>query len=558
MKKTKSGLLLLAAFIFGTAVFAQSLEDGKKFFISEKYHSAKNIFSQLAAANPSNAEAVYWLGLTEIEMEDMAAAKDLYQKSLMANPNNPLLIVGMGHIELHEGKNQDARQRFETAISLTQGKNVAVLNAIGYANADVKNGDVDYALDKLKQAVALKGMKDPDVYINLGDAYRKKWDGGSAQLAYEGALSLNKNYARASYKIGKIYQTQGPSQEDIFMRYYNDAIQRDVSFAPVYFQLYNYFYKRDVNKSKIYLEKFIQYADDDPINCYYQASLLYASGDFQQSIIAADDCLKKHGNNAYPNLYGLKAFSYDKMGDSLNAKNFFEQYFAKQTPEKLGPTDYATYAKNLLKFPGNEVLAGTYIDKAVQLDSTESGKVALLKSVAASYEAQKKYNDAAIWYKKILDIKKNPNNIDLYNVGNNFSRGGDLKSSIDIFDQYIQKYPTESFGYYMNAKNYIKLDSTDATGKGLANYLKIVEMADSLKGKPGENDRLKNSLRYLIEFYANVRKDKVSSLVYCDKGILIDPTDTEFTTIKEQIMKMTIKPATPAKTVKQPAAQKKK
>ena len=56
----------------------------------------------------------------------------------MANSNNPLLLAGMGHIELLEGKTQDARNRFETAISLSQGKNVAVLNAVGFANVNGK------------------------------------------------------------------------------------------------------------------------------------------------------------------------------------------------------------------------------------------------------------------------------------------------------------------------------------------------------------------------------------------------------------------------------------
>ncbi len=557
MKKRKIGLTMLVTLLLSSSVFAQSIEDGKKFFIYERFKSAKEVFSKLIAANAADLDAVYWLGITEVEMENVPAAKSLFQKSLMADPNSPLLIAAMGYVELIEGKNQDARQRFETAISLTKGKSIPVLNAIGYANVASKNGDADYAIDKLKQATSLKGMKDPDVYINLGDAFRKKWDGGAAQSAYENAITLNKNYARAYFKIGKIYQTQGPSQEEIFMKYYNETMQKDPAFAPVYFQLYTYYYKRDVNKSKIYLDKFIQYADDDPINCYYQASLLYASGDFVPSIKAADDCIVKNGENAYPNLFGLKAFAYDKLGDSLNAKKFFEQYFSKQVPEKLGPTDYSTYAKNLFKFPGNEQLASSYVDKAVELDTTEYGKITLLKTVAAGFETQKKFVEAADWYKKILSVKMNPNNIDIYNAGGNYAKGGDIKNSIDMFDLYIQKYPAESFGYYMNAKNYIKLDSTDASGKGLANYLKIVEMSDSLKGKPGETDRLKNSLRYLIEYYANVKKDKNSALLYCDKGIEIDPSDTEFATIKEQISKMSIKPTPAAPANKQAPGNKK-
>ena len=55
-------------------------------------------------------------------------------------------MAGIGHIELIEGKKQDARNHFEAAVSLSQGKNIAVLNAIGFANGnpDQKNGDAAY------------------------------------------------------------------------------------------------------------------------------------------------------------------------------------------------------------------------------------------------------------------------------------------------------------------------------------------------------------------------------------------------------------------------------
>ena len=301
----------------------------------------------------------------------LASAKTLYQNALLASSNSPILLAGIGHVELLEEKMQDSRQRFETAISLSEGKNIPVLNAIGFANVDAKAGDANYAIDKLKQATTIKKFKDPDVYINLGDAYRKLVDGGSAQSAYENALTLNPNYARASFKIGRIYESQGSMQEEIFMKYYNDAITKDPTFAPVYYYLYSYFYKRDVNKSKDYLDKYIANSYPDAKDCYYQASILYASSAFQQSIDKSNECIAASGSNPYPNLFGLKAYAYDKLGDSANAKKFFEQYFAAQKPEKIEGNAYTTYAKNLLKFPGSDSVAAAYVDKAIAMDSVE-------------------------------------------------------------------------------------------------------------------------------------------------------------------------------------------
>src|SRR5678815_5963894 len=132
--------------------------------------------------SPNNLEALYWWGQTYIEMEDLKSARDLYSKTLQANGNAPLILVGMGHVNLIDGKKDEARQMFETAINLSTGKkgvDVGILNAIGRANVDAKDGDVTYALDKLK-AAARKDPKNADIFLNLGDAYRKAHEGGQA------------------------------------------------------------------------------------------------------------------------------------------------------------------------------------------------------------------------------------------------------------------------------------------------------------------------------------------------------------------------------------------
>ena len=72
----------------------------------------------------------------------------------------------MGQVELTEKKPNDARQRFETAISLTKGKDIAIYTAIGKANLE-QGGDAAYGIEKLKLATAIKGFKDPhDLYLH--------------------------------------------------------------------------------------------------------------------------------------------------------------------------------------------------------------------------------------------------------------------------------------------------------------------------------------------------------------------------------------------------------
>lgn len=562
MNKFKKGFLFLSALFAAGILKAQSIDDGKKMMYYEKYISAKNIFQQLVNANPNNTDAVYWLGQAMIlpdENKDIPGTKALYQKTLTANSNSALLIAGMGHIELLEGKQQDARNRFETAISLSQGKSIPVFNAIGAAIVNVKDADPAYAIDKLKTATTLKGFKDPETWCLLGDAYRKIQDGGNAQKAYEAALAIDPKYARAKYRLGKIYITQGKEQEGVYMPYFNDAIALDAQYAPVYYELHQYYYNTDVGKSADYLQKYLSVKGtvDEPNGCYYAASMKFAQGLFQDCITESDKCIAAAGASPYPALYGLKAYAYYRLGDWTNSKLAFDSYFQKQQPDKLLSGDYQKYADVLVKFPGNESLAGTFIDKAVAMDTTEVGKIKLLKAAGDSAQARKNYKEAADWYNKILGVKKNITKTDLFNAASNYSKAGDIQRSIDIYNIYTQKFPDESFGFYMNARNYVKLDSLDVSGNALNNYVKIVNMTDMIKDKPGEKDRIKNSLRYLIEFYANVKKDKSNALLYCDKGIALDPADSEFVQIRGLVSKMSNTPPPPPKnTPPKPGTQK--
>jgi len=568
MNKIKSSVLMLIAMAYGSASFAQSIDDGKKLYFYERYQSAKKVFSQLVAANANNIDAVYWLGQTEIALDDEASAKQLYQTTMMANSNSPLLLAGMGHIELLDGKIQDARQRFETAISLSQGKNAAVLNAIGFANVNAAEGDANYAIDKLKQATTLKGMKDPDVYINLGDAYRKIVDGGSAQIAYQNALNLDKTNPRPSFKNGKLYETQGEQQQDVFMKYYNDAIAADPTYGPVYYDLYSYFYHIDVHQSKDYLDKYIANSDPDPKDCYYLTSILFASRAYQQSLNKADECIAAAGANPYPNLFGIKAYAYDKLtdsvkakkdaetakGDSVNAKTdsltmlslsdsaikYFEIYLAKQKPEKIGAGDYAMYGKNQLNFPGNDSIAALNISKAISLDTLEMDKLTRVKIMLDYYNRSGNYSKMGDWYSKIVDIRKQPSIGDYHTAGFNYFRGGNFRAAVQEFDTTVQKFPDDVYGWYMLFKSEYAIDTTMELGLANAAAQKVIDlgMADSVKNKT----YIAGAYKYFIGYDINIKHDKAAAIALCDKGIALDPTDADFPRFKTMINQLTTRP----------------
>jgi tetratricopeptide (TPR) repeat protein len=553
--------VIASLLLMGNILFAQSIQEGKQFLNYERYQSAEGVFQKLLTANPNNTEAAYWLGQTYLDPNrepiDTAAAKALYQKTLQANPNDPLMMIGVGQVELMEGNKTDARNRFETAINNTKKKNLSdVLYAVGRANIEPKAGDILYGIDKLKQA-ADKDKKNAEIYNEIGFGYWKLNDGANATINYQTALSLDPKDARASFMIGRIFETQGYGQEAIYMKYYDDAIREDPNFAPVYYWLYTYYYQRDVNKAADYLNKYTAIADNDSKLCYLKASLNYVSKKYPETISQADACISAAGQKTFPNLYGLKGYAYDKMGDSLKAKQAFEKFFSVVNPDNIGPTDYATYGKILLKFPGNEAQGEAYITKAIQMDTVVANKIKTISDLAKDFASHNNFAEAGKWYGKVLSLDPNFGKQELFFAGYNDYRGGNYKTSDSVFHIYQQKYPSDPYGWYLGARAREGIDTTYELGLAKPLYEKVIAISDTTQDKASIKNFAIPANRYMVAYFYNIKHQTDSALMYNNKILEIDPTDATALKTKDALEGVIKKQSEAGDKANKPAAGKK-
>lgn len=548
--------------LMGNVLFAQSIKEGKQFLNRERYQSAEGVFQKILAKEPNNTEAAYWLGQTYLDNDrayiDTAAAKALYQKMLQANPNDGLLMIGMGEINLMAGNKDAARNQFETAINNSKKRDLPdILYAVGRANIEPNNGDFLYGIQKLQQA-AEKDKKNAEIYNEIGLGYWKLHDGGNATANFQTALSLDPADAMASFYIGRIFQTQGYGQEPIYMRYYQDAIREDPNYAPAYYWLYTYYYTRDVNKAADYLNKYIAVADNDSKNCYAKASLLFVSKKYQQSITQANACIDSAGNKSDPNLYGLKGYAYNEMGDSLKAKEAFDKFFAVANPQKIGPNDYKTYGQILMKIPGQEAAGVEYINKAINVDTLVANKIKYAKDVAQSLANSKKYAEAGQWYGRVLKLDSSYGKTDLFYAGYDDYLGGNYKSADSVFKLYQQKYPEDVYGWYLGAHAEEAIDSAE-TGMAKPLYQKVIEIGDTTKDKSTIKDKLIPSYRYMVAYYYNLKQQVDSAIMYNNKILELDPTDATALKTKDALDNVQKQQKGAAeKAQKQPAAPRKK
>lgn len=553
-------LLFSIVAMTGNLALAQNVDQGKKFIYYERYKSAKDVLDKVLASNPNDINAMYWLGQVLIDTKDTAGAKALYQRALGSNGSAPLLLAGMGQVELMQGKTSDARQRFETALSLSKGKDVQVLNAIARANVEAKAGDATYAIEKSNAATQIKGFNDPDTYILLGDAYRKNIDGGGAVTAYNKAFGLNPKLGAPKYKIGKVYLTQ--NNKEYFLPAFEEAIKIEPAYLPALFELFYYWYFRDVNKAEQYLNQYVANADPGPEIDYLKTDFTYAEGKFAEAKAMAQGLISKYGDKVNPRMYRMIAYTSDTLGDMAGAKQAMNTYLAKADPESVIPGDYLELANINSKTPGSELEAFTNFQTAIDKDTALENKI---KYINLAAEMAKKMGDRkqqANWLGVAYRMDKNPNQNDLYNYGFAHYQAGNYDSSMNIFcSQYQSKYPNEIFGYLWCARSAQAKDTTWESGVAVEPYKKLAEMAikiDSVKYKV----QALQAYSLLAAYYNNVKKDKALAIENLKKILEIDPGNTDaqkFIEMLQKPPKTTPPPKKPAtKTGGGAAAPKKK
>jgi len=565
MKKMRFSLLVAGVVSLCNVAFGQTVDQGKKFLYYQRYKSAKDVFDKLLASNPNNIDAVYWQGQTLLDMKDSVAAEALYSKALQSNGNAPLLLVGMGNIELRKGKVTDARQRFETAISLTKSKDVNVLNAVGDANIDAKAGDAAYAVEKLNLATQTKNFNNPETYVLLGDAYRKLIDGGNAVQSYQKVLTIDPKYAEAKYKIGKIYLTQ--NNKEYFLPAFEEAIQLDPAYAPAYYELFYYYYTRDVNKAGEYLDKYIANTDQGPEVEYTKTDLLYSSSKFADAKAKALGLITSLGDKVAPRMYKMVAYCCDTLGDLACAKQYITTYFQKQDTAAIIGGDYAERANISAKASDTATKLTAIADYKLAIDRDTLPEFKA-RYIAAATDLVKRLGNkpamadlAAIVY----NSKKNPVNTDVYNWGMANYQAGNYKTADSIFcGIYESKYPTEIYGYLWCARSKQAQDDT-LNSKGLAveAYDKLAQVARGLDStakaaNSGDSTKYKsqilNSYFFLAGYYNDIKKDKPTAITYMEKVLEVDPTNASAAHIIEMLKKKPQPAARPSTGTAKPKA----
>jgi tetratricopeptide (TPR) repeat protein len=529
----KSLIVLFFSALFSVAAFAQSVQEGVGHLNAERTASAKATFEKLLAANPNNIEAMYWLGQTHLATDNIAAARQVYEKGLSSNGNAPLIMVGLGQVELEEGKTAEARQHFETAISLSRGKkgdDPNILNAIGRANIEAKNGDPAYAIAKLTAASAA-APNNADIYINLGNAYRLAKDGGQAVANYTKALQGTP--ALAYYRMARVYETQ--KNWDVVTENLSKSIAADPKFAPAYLRQYvmELFYKNNNAAADQWAQKYVAVADPSIQNEIYKAQPLFLQKRYDDVIAIGNKILAQKDEKPSDQVYRMMAYSYMEKGDTATAKQYVDQLFANTKKEKMVAKDYTLKAAIYSKEAPDQVV-NIYLDAAAE-DTTLRNKLLILQEAADwAKTAGKKVAEADIRL-ALYRLNPNSNPAALFQIGLPYYQGKAFQKADSVFQAYSRAFPDSVFGYLWSARSLASIDTSGKIGSAIPQYERLLTVAST------DKVRFKSygveAAGQLANYHVNVKGDKAKGIEYLEKGLEFDPGNVAFTGAIDRLKK---------------------
>lgn len=528
----KTLMIVAAGLLIGSGLKAQTIQEGVNHLYADRFKSATGVFEKLLAANPNNIEATYWLGQTYLDEDQNEKARQLYDKALTTSANAPLLLVGRGHVDLLDKKTAEGKQKFETAITMTRGRkgdDPVILNAIGRANVDAKDGDLPYAIEKLKTA-AERDDKNADIFLNLGNAYRKAKPGeggGDAYQNYKRALEINPNFVVAYIRLAKLFEAQ--KNWDLVLQNLNDAVAKDPKFTLGYYELfYYYFFRQKFDDAEGFLKKYIdsKLPEKDPQDEFLYAQLCWARKDFTCAISKGEGVVAVTGAQTKPKVLKLLADAYMQKGDSTSAKKYIDQYFSREKQEDLIGFDYVLKAKIYSKFPGNEDVVFTSFEQAVKIDTVIDSKVDILKEAAEFFRKSGQRVKEGDMMVKLLEIKPKPTINDMFDAGRAYYFGKEYGKSRAIFQEFIKKYPAEIYGFEWSFNNARVIDTVKKDSIAVPDALALLDFAQKDTAKFGKQV---SSSSYFLALYHAGKNEREKAVEYLTimKSVERDPAKQE-------------------------------
>jgi len=529
----KKGITLAIIFVTVFNIsYSQSASDGLAAIDKENYESARDILKKVTqGGGGSDAMNWYYLGNAYCFLGKNDSARWAFTQGTNINPKSTACLVGIGKTYLNENRVTDAMKYFDqakTTVNVRKDINIALYLADAYTHSVYPNNDE--AVRILKTAENDISNKNPQLYMEMGDAMIALNRAGEAVSAYQRAAELNPSLARAHSQIGYIWYLARNYQ--LSLTSFEKAISIDATFAPAYRNLAElYYYTGQYEKAKDTFAKYLTLADKNDDTNYRYAQFLFLTKEYNKALTLLKEVEKQDSSKAI--MFRLMGYSNYETGNYKEGLYDMNKFFKMAGSLNLLSSDYEYYG-NLLMKTGRDSLAFLNIEKAIQLDST---KFELYKEIADTLYKRKKYGEAAVYYAKKIDKMPKPAGADYFSLGLSYYFDSAYVKADSAFKSVTETNPDWPNGYLWRARSNMGLENVDSV-KGLAipYYQTFIEkaMSDSVKYASKMTRELSESYRTLADIYYKLGQAE-TAIPYYEKYLLLNPTDVDIKEMVSQI-----------------------
>jgi tetratricopeptide (TPR) repeat protein len=148
------------------------------------------------------------------------------------------------------------------------------------------------------------------------------------------------------------------------------------------------------------------------------------------------------------------------LGDSLQARSNIESYLSTAPADKVKPSIYEFVGKLLLKFPGSEQQATSYLEKAMAADTVTANRITTTNAIIEMLGKSGNYNEQLNWYRRLNKLKPELSNREMYLYADAAINAQQFATADSVSRMYIQKYPDQEYGYVLLVRGAKAADST--------------------------------------------------------------------------------------------------
>ena len=548
MKLTKKVVLTAAVGFFANFAFGQTVQEGIVNVDSHKFAKARQIYSDMIAKAPAEADNYFYLGntyLTQFE-PNFEKAEEQFKKGLAADSKNALNKIGLASVKLGKG-DKSAIAEIQAVVKDTREKDPEVLYRAAEAlTMFEKNNAPDVAIDYLNKAIAKSeksGVPAP-VYYSLGDAYRLKKLPGDAMNAYDKASVVAKNKASVYTRMATLWMAA--QQWKLAKENLDKAVAVDPTYAPAYKAMASYDIRYQANaKATQDLINYAKYADEDPYTLLEISKLYFTNDDFANSKATLDKVFDKVND---PIKYKLRAYlDYQADANYASAKQNLDKFYTEvKDKTRIQPADKGLEGLIIAGLAKDEKDAAkksaAFADAQTKIAVAKAAKDetmdwdAEFAKIQGGGGASQSAADAGPTNAQVTalnaKIKANPNDTDaLYALANEYQNLKNWNGAIITWQKMQKLLPDWAPANYSLGYAYQQAGNNEMAKLAYQKYIDTV--------KPAEVDANKQTLAYAYFAVAYMVKDSdlAKAKDYAARSVQMDPSYTDAVNLNKQLNK---------------------